>query len=45
MSVPQLVFLPRAAIADSAAIFSPRWMEASQPKLSQIAAVWTAGSS
>jgi hypothetical protein len=25
MSVPQLVFLPRAQIAGSAAIFSPRW--------------------
>ena len=25
MSVPQLVFLPRAAIAGNAAIFSPRW--------------------
>jgi hypothetical protein len=25
MSVPQLVFLPRAVIAGNAAIFSPRW--------------------
>ena len=46
MSVPQLVFLPRAAIAGNAAIFSPRrTMKASQPKLSQIAAVTAAGSS
>ena len=25
MSVPQLIFLPRAVIAGNAAIFSPRW--------------------
>src|SRR5262249_26289313 len=44
MSVPQLVFLPRAVIAGNAAIFSPRWtLTASYPKVSQIAAVPAAG--